>query len=78
MACGIIDPVAARKKSNWGGMRPGAGRPRRDREVHRRSVDFDDEDDRFLREIAEERGVSVVRIIREAVAQYVKRQRKKR
>ncbi len=75
-----IDMMAARKKTGWGGARPGAGRPRLYAKMHRRSVDFDDADDRLLREIAAERGVTVIQVIREAVTAYLKRQktRKKR
>ncbi len=80
MVYGIIEPMAARKKSSWGGARPGAGRPRLDRKLHRRSVDFDEAEDRLLREIATKRGISVVQVIREAVTAFLKRQktRKKR
>ena len=75
-----IDIMPAGKKTSWGGARPGAGRPRLYSKTHRRSVDFDDSDDRQLREIAAERGVTVIQVIREAVTAYLKRQktRKKR
>ena len=68
------------RKTGWGGTRPGAGRPRLHGKSHRRSVDFDEAEDRILCEIAAERGVSVAQVVREAVTAYLKRQkvRKKR
>ena len=78
MIYAIIESMTARKKSSWGGARPGAGRPALDRKLHRRSVDFDEADDRLLQEIAEERGISVVEVIRKAVTGYLKRQRTSR
>ncbi len=67
------------RKTVWGGTRPGAGRPRiHHGKSHRRSVDFDEAEDRLLREIADERGVSVARVVREAVTAYLKRQKRRK
>ncbi len=80
MIYAIIESMTARKKASWGGARPGAGRPPLGRKLHRRSIDFEEAEDRLLRKIATERGISVVQVIREAVTAYLKRQktRKKR
>jgi len=58
---------------NWGGKRPGAGRPRVVKDPERIGVDFERSDFEALRELAERRGTSVSDLIRRAVSQYVKR-----
>ena len=74
MTYGTMDTMAAKRKSGWGGARQGAGRPNLRTNPYRRSVDFDEADDRVLREIAEQRGVSVAQVIREAVTALLRRQ----
>ena len=70
--------VAARKrKGTWGGRREGAGRkPRlRDGVSFTGRLEMDDFD--ALETIARERDVSVASLVREAVAAYVKRKRRR-
>lgn len=69
--------MARRAKSGWGGQRPGAGRPKLDRELKRMSVDLDVKDAEALREIAEERGVSVARLAATVLTRFVRRTRRK-
>ena len=65
--------VTARKPGR-GGARLGAGRPREVEDPVRLAVDFERIDVDALRAIAERRGVSVARLVRTAVAAYVRRQ----
>ena len=70
----IISDVAARKtKGTLGGWRPGAGRKPELRDPVRFTLDFEGRDFAFLKAIAEERGVSVASVVREAVAALLKR-----
>jgi hypothetical protein len=72
------DAVAARKtKGTWGGWRPGAGRKPTLREPVSFTGDIEGTDMDALYAIAEEKGISVASLVREAVAAYVKRQRRK-
>ena len=71
---GDNQPVVARKrKSGWGGARPGAGRKRIVKEPERIAVDFEKPDLDALRALAESRGKSVADLIRRAVGQYLRR-----
>ena len=65
--------VARKRKSGWGGVRPGAGRKRIVKEPKRFNVDFEEPDLDALRELAERRGTSAADLIRRAVAQYLRR-----
>ena len=72
-----IEPVAARKrKSTWGGARPGAGR--KPVLENPRSVNFDVEepDLEALRVISDERGIPVAETIRRAIRAYLRRYRR--
>lgn len=72
----IIESVAARKaKGRKGGAREGAGRKGFIRDARRLSVDYPGEDFAHLEEIAEERGVSIATVIREAVREYLAKRR---
>lgn len=67
-----LEPVAARKtKSRHGGARKGAGRKGFIRDARRLSVEYPGEDFEALEEIADERGVSIATVIREAVREYL-------
>ena len=72
-----FDAVASRKKkSTWGGRRPGAGRkPVLNDPVHY-TGDIERAEIEALEEIAEKRGVSVASLVREAVSAYLKRRRR--
>ena len=68
------EPVAARKtKGTWGGWRPGAGRKPTLREPVSFTGDIERLDMDCLEAIAEERGVSVASVVRDAVRAYVNR-----
>src|SRR5262245_5436919 len=70
--------VATRKKKGtWGGFREGAGRKPELHDARRYSLDFEGPQMEALEEIAEERGVSVATIVREACAKYLARRRRK-
>jgi hypothetical protein len=72
-----IEPVAARKrKSTWGGARPGAGR--KPVLENPRSVTFDVEepDLEALKAISEDRGIPVAEAIRRAIRAYLRRYRR--
>lgn len=65
------------KKGARGGARPGAGRPALVEEAADRTVRFERRYLEVLGELAEERGVTVGELVREAVAQYVARRGKR-
>ena len=74
----IIEDVARRKvKGTWGGWRPGAGR----KPTLKNPISFTGELERadvdYLEKIAEKRGVSVASLVRNAVAAYVQRQKRR-
>ena len=74
----MLGAVAARrKKGSWGGYREGSGRKAELRDPHRYSMDFEGPQMRALEEIAEEQGVSIATVVREACARYVARKRRK-
>lgn len=64
----------SRRPASWGGARPGAGRKRIVKDPVRMGVDFERADMDALRELAEQRQVSIVSLIRKAVSQYLRRQ----
>ena len=65
--------AASKQRPGRGGARPGAGRKRIVKHPERIAVDLERLDLDALRELAEERGTSVARLIRLAVSQYLKR-----
>jgi hypothetical protein len=81
--CDIQDPlydleVAARKrKSTWGGRRPGAGRKPTLKGAMAYTTQLEKADVDALKAIARKRGESVNSLIRAAVRAYVKRQRRR-
>ena len=73
-----IDDVARRKvKGTWGGWRPGAGRKPTLKNPVSFTGDLERADVDYLEAIAEKRGVSVASLVRNAVAAYVQRQKRK-
>ena len=73
-----IEDVARRKvKGTWGGWRPGAGR----KPTLKDPVSFTGEIERadvdFLKAIARKRNVPVASLVRNAVAAYVQRQKRR-
>jgi len=72
--CGV---APRRKTGTWGGYREGSGRKPELRDPHRYSMDFEGPHMRALEEIAEEQGVSIATVVREACAQYLARKRRK-
>jgi hypothetical protein len=69
------DEMAVR--NGHGGARPGAGRKRVVRDPERIGVDFERADLQALRQLADKRDTSVAVLIRTAVAQYLRRSRRK-
>ena len=70
--------MAARKtKGTLGGWRPGAGRKPTLKDAVSFTGDLEREQAEALEAIAEERGVSVASLVREAVAAYVKRRKRR-
>jgi len=70
--------MAERKaKRAWGGRRKGAGRPQVVDEAADRTVRFERRDLEALHALAAERGATVGDLIREAVAQYLARHRRR-
>lgn len=72
----MIRDVAAKKGPGRGGARPGAGRKRIVKQPERVAVDLERPDLDALRELAEERGTSVAKLIRLAVSRLLKRSEK--
>ena len=74
----IIEDVSRRKvKGTWGGWRPGAGRTRTLRDAVSFTGDLERADVDFLETIASKRNVSVASLVRNAVAAYVQRQKRR-
>ena len=67
--------MATQKKSTWGGRREGAGRPPAFRNPVDRFIRFERSDVRVAETLARKRGVSFPEIVREALHQYVKREK---
>jgi hypothetical protein len=73
----IISDVTVRKtKGTLGGWRPGAGRKPTLREPVSFTGDVERADMEALEAIAEEKGVSVASLVREAVKAFLRRRRK--
>ncbi len=72
--------MTARKKkpAGWGGARQGAGRPRIYSDLVRRTIDFEAAQDRLLRDFADDRGISVAQVVRDAVRAHLRRQTKRK
>ena len=70
--------VAARRtKGTWGGWRPGAGRKPRLKDAVGFSLELEKADLDSLEQLARKRGASVASLVREALAAYLKRRRRK-
>lgn len=71
--------VPARKKTTlgWGGRRPGAGRKPLFHESTNRTVRFERSDLEALAQLAIDRRVTTADLVREAVADYLARHRRK-
>ena len=66
--------MTARKRGrSHGGARSGAGRKGFIKDAYRLSVNFPGADFDGLERIAEERGVSIAAVVREAVREYLER-----
>ena len=74
---GYDAPVPTRRKQGRGGARPGAGRKPTLTDRVGLSVQFDGDIYDRLAEAADESAVSMGSVVREAVAQYLARKRKK-
>ncbi len=73
-----IEDVARRKiKGTWGGWRPGAGRPPTLKDPISFTGELERADVDYLEKIAEKRGISVASLVRNAVAAYVQRQKRR-
>ena len=72
-----IDDMASRKKRDGrGGRREGAGRKPVLKDAERVTVPMEKRDLRAMKKLAAKRGVTTSALIREAVAAFLKRQRK--
>ncbi len=71
------DVAARRKKGTWGGWRPGAGRKPRLTDPVGFSLELERADVDSLQAIARRRGASVASLVREALAAYLKRRRRR-
>jgi hypothetical protein len=74
MIHGMAEGKATR---NWGGARDRAGRKRIVQNPERIAVDLEKPDLDALRGLAADRGTSVAELVRKAVAQYLRRARRK-
>ena len=73
-----IEDVGRRKiKGTWGGWRPGAGRKPTLTDPVSFTGDLERADVDYLEKIAEKRGISVASLVRNAVAAYVQRQKRR-
>ncbi len=73
-----IEDVGRRKiKGTWGGWRPGAGRKPTLKDPVSFTGDLERADVDYLETIASKRNVSVASLVRNAVAAYVKLQKRK-
>ena len=73
-----IEGVARRKiKGTWGGWRPGAGRKPTLKDPVSFTGDLERADVDFLEKIARKNNVSVASLVRNAVAAYVQRQKRR-
>ncbi len=73
-----IEDVGRRKiKGTWGGWRPGAGRKPTLTDPVSITCDVERVDVDYLEKIAEKRGASVASLVRNAVAAYVLRQKRR-
>jgi hypothetical protein len=73
-----IEDVARRKvKGTWGGWRPGAGRKPTLKDPISFTGELERADVDYLAKISEKRGVSVASLVRNAVAAYVQRQKRR-
>ena len=73
-----IEDVGRRKiKGTWGGWRPGAGRKPTIKDPVSFTGDLEGADVDFLEAIASKRNVSVASLVRNAVAAFVQRQRRR-
>jgi hypothetical protein len=71
-----FDPMAARrKKSRWGGYRPGAGRKRVLQGARAVTVTLEQPQYAAVERLAAEDGVSLASIVREAVEAYTVRRK---
>jgi hypothetical protein len=66
-----------KKTKSWGGVRPGAGRPRLIEERADRSIRFERAQLDALEELATTKGVSVADLVREAVQAYLSHEKGK-
>jgi hypothetical protein len=73
-----IGGVGRRKvKGTWGGWRPGAGRKPTLKDPVSFTGDLERADVDYLEKIAEKRDVSVASLVRNAVAAYIQRQKRR-
>ena len=73
-----IEGVGRRKiKGTWGGWRPGAGRKPTIKDPISFTGDLERADVDYLEVIAEKRDVSVASLVRNAVAAYIQRQKRR-
>ena len=71
------EDVAVRKtKGTWGGWRPGAGRKPVLKDAVSFTGDVERDDMDALEAIAEEKGISVAALVRQAIRAFLKRRRK--
>ncbi len=74
----IIEDVARRKvKGTWGGWRPGAGRKPTLKDPVSFTGELERADVDYLEVISRKRNVSVASLVRNAVAAYVQRQKRR-